>query len=232
MRSSNSGRTTESARRASAHASHLHRTRSTQRMKHIDAIVLSSSEILAPGDSVAVFKAKVATFLRDLLLQPIATVLFCLCWGAMRAVIPRVWVMFTVDDADFLPGDPVEKTVTLTFMWTTFLAATVWLLLFKLAQQRYNHNIDQMLLVTAIVSGQKRHAYMRTVLRIDPEDADHVLFAKGLPYLDISSPDNTRIWWAIREHAIVDSLEERVDLEIVLGVALFYITTMSMYLIA
>merc|ERR1719453_1231311 len=119
----------------------------------------------------------------------------------------------------------------MTFMWTTFLAASMFLLLFNLAQKRYNHNIEQMLLVTAIVSVQKRHEYMRTVLRIDPEDTDHILLAKGLPYLDISSPDNTRIWWAIREYAIVDSLDERVDLEIVLGVALFYTTMMSTYLI-
>merc|ERR1719331_2952398 len=157
--------------------------------------------------------------------------MFCLIWGILRAVIPRLWVMFTLDDADFLPGDPVEKTVTLTFMWTTFIAATVWLLLFKLAQKRYNHNIEQMLLVTAMVSIQKRHEYMRTVLRIDPEDADHILMAKGLPFLDISNADNTRIWWAIREFAIVDSLDERVDLEIVLGVAVLYISTMSLYLI-
>jgi hypothetical protein len=235
MRSSTSARgsarTTESARRATVHASHLHRTRSTQRMKHIDAIVLSSSEVLAPGDSVAVFKAKVATFMKDLLLQPLGTMLFCLIWGVTRAFIPRVWVMFTVDDAEFLPASPVEKTVTMTFMWTTFLAASMWLLLFNLAQKRYNHNIEQMLLVTAIVSVQKRHEYMRTVLRIDPEDTDHILLAKGLPFLDISNPDNTRIWWAIREYAIVDSLDERVDLEIVLGVAVFYICTMSMYLI-
>merc|ERR1719379_894590 len=155
----------------------------------------------------------------------------CLLCGLTRAVIPRVWVMFTMHDAEFLPGDPIEKTVTMTFMFTTFLAATVWLLLFKLAQRRYNHNIEQMLLVTAIVSLQKRHQYMRTVLKIDPDDADHVLLAKGLPFLDISDPDNTRIWWAIREYAIVDSLDERVDLEIVLGVVLFYTTTMSLYLI-
>merc|ERR1719316_785813 len=229
MRSS--GRTTESARRAEKEKHHLNRTRSSQRMKHIDAIVLSSNEILAPGDSIAVFKAKVATFLKDLLFQPLWTILFCLLWGTTRAIIPRVWVMFTVDDAEFLPGDPVEKTVTMTFMLTTFLAATSWLLLFKLAQQRYNHNIEQMLLVTALVSVQKRHEYMRTVLRVDPEDTDHILLAKGLPYLDISSPDNTRIWWAIREYAIVDSLDERVDLEIVLAVAVFYLTTMSTYLI-
>merc|ERR1719463_541360 len=200
-------------------------------MKHIDAIVLSSTEVLAPGDSISVFRAKVASFLKDLLCQPIGTILFCLLWGTTRAIIPRLWVMFTVDDAEFLPGDPVEKTVTMTFMLTTFLAATSWLLLFKLAQQRYNHNIEQMLLVTALVSVQKRHEYMRTVLRVDPEDTDHILLAKGLPYLDISSPDNTRIWWAIREYAIVDSLDERVDLEIVLGVAVFYISIMSLYLI-
>jgi hypothetical protein len=142
-----------------------------------------------------------------------------------------VWAFFTVDDAEFLPGNPVEKIVTLTFMWTTFLAATAWLLLFNLAQRRYNHNIEQMLLVTAIVSVQKRHDYMRKVLRIDPEDDDHILLAKGLPFLDISNSDNTRIWWAIREYAIVDSLDERVDLEIVLGVVLFYTTTMCLYLI-
>merc|ERR1719326_2314323 len=210
---------------------HLHRTRSSKRMKNIDAIVLSSSDILAPGDSVSVFRAKVASFLKDLCFQPLGTVLLCMFMGTLRAVIPRVWVIFTVDHAEFLPGHPVEKTVTLTFMLTTFLAATAWLLLFKLAQQRYNHNIEQMLLVTALVSVQKRHEYMRTVLRIDPEDADHILLAKGLPFLDISNPDNTRIWWAIREYAIVDSLDERVDLEIVLGVALFYLTTMSAYLV-
>merc|ERR1719326_810643 len=210
---------------------HLHRTRSSKRMKNIDAIVLSSSDILAPGDSVSVFRAKVASFLKDLCFQPLGTVLLCMFMGTLRAVIPRMWVIFTVDHAEFLPGHPVEKTVTMTFMLTTFLAATAWLLLFKLAQQRYNHNIEQMLLVTAIVSVQKRHEYMRNVLRIDPEDVDHILLAKGLPFLDISNSDNTRIWWAIREYAIVDSLDERVDLEIVLGVVLFYTTTMCLYLI-
>merc|ERR1719453_3027394 len=225
-----SGRTAESARRSSE-KHHLYRTRSSKRMKHIDAIVLSSSEILAPGDSVSVFRAKVACFLKDLLLQPIGTILLCLFFGTLRAVIPRIWVICTVDHAEFLPGEPVEKTVTLVFMWTTFLAATAWLLLFNLAQKRYNHNIEQMLLVTAIVSVQKRHEYMRNVLRIDPDDADHILLAKGLPFLDISNSDNTRIWWAIREYAIVDSLDERVDLEIVLAVAVFYLTTMSLYLV-
>merc|ERR1719478_939374 len=158
--------------------------------------------------------------------------ILCFLWGVTRAVIPRVWAFFTVDDAEFLPGNPVEKIVTLTFMWTTFLAATAWLLLFNLAQRRYNHNIEQMLLVTAIVSVQKRHEYMRNVLRIDPEDGDHILLAKGLPFLDISNADNTRIWWAIREYAIVDSLDERVDLEIVVGVALLYLMMMTIYLIA
>merc|ERR1719453_713217 len=226
-----SGRTAESARRSSE-KHHLYRTRSSKRMKNIDAIVLSSSEVLAPGDSVAVFRAKVACFLKDLLFQPTGTMILCFLWGITRAVIPRVWAFFTVDDAEFLPGNPVEKIVTLTFMWTTFLAATAWLLLFNLAQRRYNHNIEQMLLVTAIVSVQKRHEYMRRVLRIDPEDDNHILLAKGLPFLDISNSDNTRIWWAIREYAIVDSLDERVDLEIVLGVAVLYISTMSIYLIA
>jgi len=235
MRTS-SARDSDSARRASlserAHRdTHLHRTRSSQMMKNIDAIVLSSSEVLAPGDSLNVFKAKVSCFLRDLLFQPLGTMVLCLLCGLTRAVIPRVWVMFTMHDSKFLPGDHVQQTVTLTFMWTTFVAATAWLLLFNLAQKRYNHNIEQMLLVTAIVSLQKRHQYMRTVLKIDPDDADHVLLAKGLPFLDISNPDNTRIWWAIREYAIVDSLDERVDLEIVLAVAVFYLTTMSLYLV-
>jgi len=225
-----SGRTTESARRSSE-KHHLQRTRSSNRMKNIDAIVLSSSEILAPGDSISVFKAKVACFLKDLLLQPLGTLILCLIWGITRAAIPRLWVICTMEHAEFLPGHPVEKTVTLVFMWTTFLATTGWLLLFNLAQRRYNHNIEQMLLVTAVVSIQKRHDYMRNVLRINPEDSDHILLAKGLPFLDISSSDNTRIWWAIREYAIVDSLDERVDLEIVLGVALFYIMNMTFYLI-
>merc|ERR1719235_3066964 len=72
---------------------------------------------------------------------------------------------------------------------------------------------------------------MSKVLQVDPDDEEHLQLAQGLPFLDLSNADNTRIWWAIREYAIVDSLDERVDLEIVLGVALFYITTMSMYLI-
>ena len=36
----------------------------------------------------------------------------------------------------------------------------------------------------------------------------------GPRFLDLASADNARIWWAIREYAIVDSLDERVDLEV------------------
>merc|ERR1719235_2778593 len=72
---------------------------------------------------------------------------------------------------------------------------------------------------------------MSKVLQVDPDDEEHLQLAQGLPFLDLSNADNTRIWWAIREYAIVDSLDERVDLEIVLGVVLFYTTTMSLYLI-
>ncbi len=33
-------------------------------------------------------------------------------------------------------------------------------------------------------------------------------------FLDLANADNARIWWAIREYAIVDSLDERTDLEV------------------
>merc|ERR1719473_2667434 len=89
-----------------------------------------------------------------------------------------------------------------------------------------------MLLVTALVSVERRHEYMSLVLHVDPDDSEHLALAQGLPFLDLSNPDNTRIWWAIREYAIVDSLDERVDLEVVLGVAVLYLLMMSAYLIA
>merc|ERR1719453_119388 len=50
---STSGRQSVSARQSKTDTRHIHRTRSSTRMKNIDAIVLSSSDILAPGDNVA-----------------------------------------------------------------------------------------------------------------------------------------------------------------------------------
>jgi hypothetical protein len=116
-------------------------------------------------------------------------------------------------------------------MLSTFLATTAWLLLFNMVSRQYQHNVDQMLLVSSVASVQRRHEYMRNVLCVDPEDADHVAKARGLPFLDLTNPDNTRIWWALREYAIVDSLDERVDLEVVLGVAIVYVNLMCLYLV-
>jgi hypothetical protein len=220
---------TESAR------DRLKRLPSTHSMKRIDAVVLSSmsmmGDIMRPGDSLIIFRAKVADFLVNLFRQPLSLVVITLLAGALRTTIPRIYVMFCVEGGTFLPTNPVEKVVCLTFMLSTFLATTAWLLLFNMISHQYQHNVDQTLLVSAIASVQRRHEYMRNVLRVDPEDADHVAKARGLPFLDLTDADNTRIWWALREYAIVDSLDERVDLEVVLGVAMVYVNLMCLYLI-
>jgi hypothetical protein len=212
----------------------LARVETTQghKLKHIDAVVMSSLDLLAPGESFIVFSSKVSHFLRTLFfsMPPHVTCLILVC-AAFRASIPRLWVWLYLG-GHFFPGTPVENTVVVTFMITTFVTTSLWLLLFNVVRRQYRHNIDQMRLVTAVVSLEQRHEYMQQVLQVDPEDQEHMMMARGLPFLDLSRPDNTRIWWAIREYAIVDSLDERVDLEVVIGVALLYLMMMTIYLIA
>jgi len=216
------------------HRPTLARVETTQghKLKHIDAVVMSSQDLLAPGESFIVFSSKVTHFMKTLFFSMPAslTVLILFC-AAFRACIPRLWVWLYLG-GHFLPGTPVENTVVMTFIITTFVTTSLWLLLFNVVRQQYQHNVDQMRLVTAVVSLEQRHEYMQQVLQVDPEDQEHLMLARGLPFLDLSWPDNTRIWWAVREYAIVDSLDERVDLEVVIGVALVYLLMMTIYLIA
>jgi len=202
------------------------------KLKHIDAVVLSSMDLLAPGESAVVFRTKILHFLRNLVKdQPLSSTLTTLAAAALRAAIPRLWAWLYLGGS-FLPSNNTTKVVVVTFMFSTFMVTSMWLLLFNIARSQYRHNIDQMRLVTALVSVESRHLYMSQVLQVDPEDADHLALAQGFPFLDLANADNARIWWAIREYAIVDSLDERVDLEVVLGVALIYLMMMSAYLIA
>jgi len=206
-------------------------TEDGHKLKHIDAVVLSSMDLLAPGESAVVFRTKIWHFLRNLVQhQPLSSLLTTLAAAALRCAIPRLWAWLYLG-GDFLPSNHVAKVVVLTFMFSTFFVTSLWLLLFNVARSQYRHNIDQMRLVTALVSVESRHLYMSQVLQVDPEDPDHLELAQGFPFLDLASADNARIWWAIREYAIVDSLDERVDLEVVLGVALIYLMMMSAYLI-
>lgn len=208
------------------------RTLQGHRLKHIDAVVMSSLDLLAPGESMVVFASKVTHFLRTLFFSmPTHITVMILVCAAFRASIPRLWVWLYLG-GKFLPGSPVENTIVLTFLITTFVTTSLWLLLFNVVRRQYRHNIDQMSLVTAVVSLEQRHQYMKTVLCVDPDDKEHILLAQGLPFVDLAQADNMRIWWTIREYAIVDSLDERVDLEVVLGVALLYLLMMTVYLVA
>lgn len=208
------------------------------KLRSIDALATNLGMVGPPGarefsasQNAIVFTDMVSRFLVDLLTEmPLKTTVTVIVCAALRAAIPRLWVWLYLGGS-FLPGHAGEKIVVLTFMITTFIVTTLWLLLFNLVRRQYRHNVDQMLLVTALVSVERRHEYMRRVLRVDPEDMEHLLLAQKLPFLDLAHADNTRIWWAIREYAIVDSLDERVDLEVILAVALVYITMMSLYMV-
>jgi len=74
---------------------------------------------------------------------------------------------------------------------------------------------------------------MRDVLKVDPDDEEsfksHRMKAAGLPFLDLSHVGNLKIWWAVREYAIVDSMDERIALEVVLAVAILYVVMVICY---
>jgi len=152
--------------------------------------------------------------------------------SVFRASIPRTWVHFD-QGSPWLPGNAVEATFILSSTITASLVFMLWWLLFEAVRTNYLENVNQMLLVTALIDIRKRHVYMRDVLKVDPDDEEsfksHRMKAAGLPFLDLSHVGNLKIWWAVREYAIVDSMDERIALEVVLAVAILYVVMVICY---
>merc|ERR1719486_1569977 len=114
-------------------------TQDGHKLKHIDAVVLSSMDLLAPGESAVVFRTKIVHFFRNLFKnQPVSSTLITLSAAALRAAIPRLWAWLYLGGS-FLPSNNTTKVVVVTFMFSTFMITSMWLLLFNIARSQYRH---------------------------------------------------------------------------------------------
>lgn len=148
--------------------------------------------------------------------------------GFCRASIPRLWCHYS-HGAPLVPHDTVDAVfVAITFIGT-FCIASLCFILLESTRAEYAHNVDQMLLVSALASVEARHQYLHDVLQVNLASEEGRRLAERLPYLDLTKCSNLRIWWALREFAIVDSMDERVALEVVLSMALMYQFAIILY---
>lgn len=150
-------------------------------------------------------------------------------FGFLRASVPRAWVHYT-HGAPLMPHDSVDALFVVVLFLGTFCVAALCFILLERTRAEYAHNVDQMLLVSALASVEARHQYLHDVLGpylqrtegVGLESERGRKAAARLPFLDLTKSANLRIWWALREFAIVDSMDERVALEVVLSMALLY----------
>lgn len=199
--------------------------------RQLDAIVVSAEHDSFGAVGANAFSMKVTLFLRWLLLESsigATETAAILVIALARVFIPRLWV-HVQHGRPFFPHNPVDALFVISLMLGTFFAASLWFILLENTRVEYSHNVNQMLLVSALASHDYRHQYLRDMLEVE-EDSGSVK-ARELPLLDMTRASNVRVWWALREFAIVDSLDERIALELVVSAALLYQFSIILYCI-
>merc|ERR1719169_316339 len=83
------------------------------------------------------------------------------------------------------------------------------------------------MLISALVSKKATIAYkshIESAYQIPITNAD-------IPHMNLAKPELVKAWWMVREYALVDMMEERVPLEIVLVLSMSYILIVLVYTI-
>jgi hypothetical protein len=79
----------------------------------------------------------------------------------------------------------------------------------------YSECVTQMKLTSALVHLEKRHAYLKSLLDEGTvTEEEFRTLSRKLPYISMDVVDNIKAWWLLREYAIIDTMDERVTLEI------------------
>jgi len=149
-----------------------------------------------------------------------------LLFAAFRALIPRLWCTFYFGRA-FVPEDPYIAMMVWHGFCLTWFIGFAWLAILNNARMAYSECVNQMRLISALVHLEKRHTYMKGI--VDDRNLSEQQYremSRKLPYISMDVVDNIKAWWLLREYAVIDTMDERVTLEItmVLVFGLMFLT--------
>jgi hypothetical protein len=135
-------------------------------------------------------------------------------FGIVRALVPRIWVHMYWGHS-FVPSDPHVATMTCHGIVLTAVCGALWLVIFNNARVGYQENVNQMRIVSAMVHLEKRHTYLKSVVAPRcKSDVEFNKLSRKLPYFTMDNVSNIKAWWLIREYAVIDTMDERMTLEI------------------
>jgi hypothetical protein len=155
-----------------------------------------------------------------------------LIFSGFRALIPRIWCTLYFGRA-FVPEDPYIATMIWHGFILTWFIGFAWLAILNNARMAYAQCVNQMRIISALVQLEKRHTYLKGVVenRLLSVQQFGVL-SKKLPYVSMDVVDNIKAWWLLREYAVIDTMDERVTLEITMVLVfamIFFMTGKCMY---
>jgi len=149
-----------------------------------------------------------------------------LIFAGFRALIPRVWCTLYFN-RKFVPEDPYIAMMVWHGFCLTWFIGFAWLAILNNARMAYSECVNQMRIVSALIHLEKRHTYLKGVVddRFLSEKQYRAL-SKKLPYISMDVVDNIKAWWLLREYTVIDTMDERVTLEItmVLVFAMMFVT--------
>jgi hypothetical protein len=155
-----------------------------------------------------------------------------LVFAAFRALIPRIWCTLYFKRS-FVPEDPYIAAMVWHGFCLTWFIGFAWLAILNNARMAYSQCVNQMRLISALVHLEKRHTYLKGV--VDERylsEQEYRALSRKLPYISMDIVDNIKAWWLLREYAVIDTMDERVTLEITMVLVfglMFLMTGKCMY---
>jgi len=137
-----------------------------------------------------------------------------LVFALFRAVVPRLWCAFYFKQS-FIPEDPYIAAMCWHGIFLTWVIGFIWLLLFNNARLAYGENVNQLRIISAIVHLEKRHTYLTSIVAPRCSSLEeYQMLSHKLPFIAMNTVDNIKAWWLLREYVVIDTMDERVTLEI------------------
>jgi hypothetical protein len=137
-----------------------------------------------------------------------------LVFALFRAVVPRLWCTLYFKQS-FIPEDPYIAAMCWHGIFLTWLIGFLWLLLFNNARLAYGENVNQLRIISAIVHLEKRHTYLTSIVAPRCSSIEeYQMLSHKLPFIAMNTVDNIKAWWCLREYVVIDTMDERVTLEI------------------
>jgi hypothetical protein len=150
-----------------------------------------------------------------------------LLFAGLRAMIPRLWCTFYYG-RPFVPENPYIASMVWHGFCLTWFVGFAWFAILNNARMAYGECVNQMRILSALVHLEKRHTYLKAVVdERQLTEEQYRNLSKKLPYVSMDLVDNIKAWWLLREYAVIDTMDERVTLEItmVLVFGLMFLTT-------